>query len=155
MWGSGLRTWHCHCSGSGLCCGTGSTPGPETSMCLSAAPKKEKRKERKENLSQQNKIKPRRSAVAQQVKDLALFLLWLGVPAVGRVRSLARELVHATGRAEKKFFLNQAQNVSPGQKKWMLKTSRLEAISRSATVRNFVGKPHSPSFCFWPPVPLP
>ena len=29
----GLRTWCCHCSGLGCCCGTGLIPGPETSTC--------------------------------------------------------------------------------------------------------------------------
>ena len=26
-WPSRLRAWHCHCCGSGYCCGFGSTPG--------------------------------------------------------------------------------------------------------------------------------
>ena len=30
---SGLRIWHCHCSGLGCCYGLGSVPGPRTSMC--------------------------------------------------------------------------------------------------------------------------
>ena len=33
LWHSRLRTWHCHCSSLGCCCGTGSSPGPGTSSC--------------------------------------------------------------------------------------------------------------------------
>ena len=28
LWCSELRIWHCHCSGSGHCCASGSIPGP-------------------------------------------------------------------------------------------------------------------------------
>ena len=31
LWRSKLRIWHCHCSGSGQCCGVGSIPGLGTS----------------------------------------------------------------------------------------------------------------------------
>ena len=30
---SGLRTWHCHCCGSGCCCGADLIPGMEISAC--------------------------------------------------------------------------------------------------------------------------
>ena len=30
---SGLSIWHCHCSGSGYCCGAGSNSGPGNSAC--------------------------------------------------------------------------------------------------------------------------
>ena len=43
MWHSGLRIWHCHCNGSGGCCGVGSIPGPGTSTCLKHSQKKKKR----------------------------------------------------------------------------------------------------------------
>ena len=33
LWHSGLRSQCCHCSGSGRCCGMGSTPGPGNSKC--------------------------------------------------------------------------------------------------------------------------
>ena len=32
-WLGALRIRHCHCCGSGYCCGTGSVPGPRTSTC--------------------------------------------------------------------------------------------------------------------------
>ena len=41
LWLSGLRTWPCHCSGLGHCCGAGSVPGLETSTCREW-PKKKK-----------------------------------------------------------------------------------------------------------------
>ena len=34
IWLSTLRIWHCHYSGSGHCCGSGSVPSPGTSACL-------------------------------------------------------------------------------------------------------------------------
>ena len=33
LWCIGLRIWHCHCDAQSPCCGTGSVPGPETSIC--------------------------------------------------------------------------------------------------------------------------
>ena len=33
LWHSQLRIWHCHCSGSGHCCGMGLILGPGTSAC--------------------------------------------------------------------------------------------------------------------------
>ena len=33
LWHKRLKMWHCHCSGSGCCCGEGLIPGPETSIC--------------------------------------------------------------------------------------------------------------------------
>ena len=33
MWLRGLRIWHCHCSGSGCCCGAGLIPGQGPSTC--------------------------------------------------------------------------------------------------------------------------
>ena len=40
--------------------------------------------------------------MAQWVKDMTLSLLWLGVPAVVQVQSLALKLLHAMGTAKKK-----------------------------------------------------
>ena len=40
LWCSGLRIQHCHCSDSGNCWGTGSTPGPEASKCHGHGQKK-------------------------------------------------------------------------------------------------------------------
>ena len=37
-----------HCTSSGHCCGTGSVPGPGTSMCHGLAKKKKKKKKGKE-----------------------------------------------------------------------------------------------------------
>ena len=42
-WLSGLRIWHCHCSGSGYCCDAGLIPGPRTFACW-PWPKKKKKK---------------------------------------------------------------------------------------------------------------
>ena len=33
LWHSQLSIWHCHCSGSGCCCGMGSIPCPGTFTC--------------------------------------------------------------------------------------------------------------------------
>jgi len=43
MWLRALRTWHCHCSGSGCCCGVGSIPHPGTSTCCRGSQKQTKK----------------------------------------------------------------------------------------------------------------
>ena len=40
---NGLRTLHCHCSGSGRCCGSGLIPGLGTSTCCGCSKKKKKK----------------------------------------------------------------------------------------------------------------
>ena len=40
VWPSGLRIWCCHCSGLGLCCGTGWIPGLGISICCGCSQKK-------------------------------------------------------------------------------------------------------------------
>lgn len=44
LWNSWLRISHCHCSGSGLCCGAGSVPDSGTSACWGHGHKKKKKK---------------------------------------------------------------------------------------------------------------
>ena len=44
LWYSGLRVWHCYCSGPGCCCGVDSVPGPETYTCCRCCQKKKKKK---------------------------------------------------------------------------------------------------------------
>ena len=41
-WLSRLRIWHCHCYGSGCCCGTGSIPDPGSLVFLGHSQKKKK-----------------------------------------------------------------------------------------------------------------
>ena len=41
---SRLRIWHCHCYGSGYCCGIGSVPGLGTSACCRYGQKRKKKK---------------------------------------------------------------------------------------------------------------
>ena len=48
MWFSRLRIWHCHCSGSGCCCGVGSIPGPGIYACHTCDQKERDRKGKKE-----------------------------------------------------------------------------------------------------------
>ena len=43
MWGSGLRIWHCHCSGSGHCSGAGLISGLETFAHCTYSQKKKKK----------------------------------------------------------------------------------------------------------------
>lgn len=43
LWNSWLRISHCHCSGSGLCCGAGSVPDSGTSACWGHGHKKKKK----------------------------------------------------------------------------------------------------------------
>ena len=45
LWHRSLRIQHCHCNGSGHCCGMGLIPGLGTSICHGQA--KKKKKERK------------------------------------------------------------------------------------------------------------
>lgn len=40
LWSSGLRIWHCYCSGSGGYSGVGSTLAPGTSTCRGMAKNK-------------------------------------------------------------------------------------------------------------------
>ena len=40
LWYSWLRIWHCHCSGPGRCCGTGSISGQRISTCHRQGQKK-------------------------------------------------------------------------------------------------------------------
>ena len=42
-WLSVLRVWHCHCCGSGHCCGESWIPGPGTSSCHRCGQKKKKK----------------------------------------------------------------------------------------------------------------
>ena len=42
LWCSGLRIQHCHCSGGGCCCGTGSIPGLGNFYMPQKQPKKER-----------------------------------------------------------------------------------------------------------------
>ena len=44
LWCSRLGIWHCHCSALGHCCGLGSIPGPEISMCRGHGQNKTKQK---------------------------------------------------------------------------------------------------------------
>ena len=53
-WRSRLRTWHCHCSGSGHCCALGWIPGPGNSACGGCDPKKKKIE--KENCQRRQKV---------------------------------------------------------------------------------------------------
>ena len=43
LWCSGLRIWHCHCSGLGNCCGVGLIPVPGTSIYCRCGLKKKKK----------------------------------------------------------------------------------------------------------------
>ena len=40
LWCSGLRIWHCHCSGLDCCCGAGLIPGLGISTCRGCSQKK-------------------------------------------------------------------------------------------------------------------
>ena len=46
LWHSGLRSWHCHCSSSGHCCGTSSISGLETSTGHEGSQKQKNKKQK-------------------------------------------------------------------------------------------------------------
>ena len=55
VWLSGLRIWHCHCSGSECCCGSGVIPGLGTSVGVAKKKKKVKQSKNVKNFDQTTK----------------------------------------------------------------------------------------------------
>ena len=55
LWLSRLKTQHCHCCGSGCCCGESSIPGPGERPHAMGASKKQRKKKKERNMKVQDK----------------------------------------------------------------------------------------------------
>ena len=147
LWLSRLRIQFCHCSGSGGCCGTGSSPGPGTFTCHGCGQKNVK-EEIISNMqfpyNEHNKFKGKLSHTQKRKWSFLGGDVWWDASNIvyGNISWVCEKIKHLSRKMEKRYKLTilTKRNLKKCRKVSMLIWNHRNVSLSSFKIPFYVGK---------------